>query len=79
MDTLSVRLPDDVSERVDAYAEERGISKSEAARRLIMSGLSEDETGRRLDDIENQLVELEAAISELEREKWWRRLLRRWS
>lgn len=76
MDTLSLRIPEDVSDRVEAFAEEKGISQSEAGRRLIVSGLTEDETERRLDDIETQLVELETAISELDRDPWWRRLLR---
>jgi len=37
------RLPADQAERVDEYAEERNISNAEAVRRLIVSGLGEQE------------------------------------
>lgn len=70
METVSVRLPEDVAERVDQYAEERGISTSEAVRRLITSGLADE---RR----DEQLREIERRIARLER-PWWVRVWEWW-
>lgn len=40
---LSARVPEDKAEKVEQFAEERGISKSDAMRRLIDAGLEEAE------------------------------------
>lgn len=38
----NTRLPNDVADTVDQYSEERGVSKSEALRRLICKGLESE-------------------------------------
>lgn len=38
-DTVSARVPQDTSERFEAYRDDRDISKSEAGKRLIERGL----------------------------------------
>lgn len=40
---LSARVPEDKAEKVEQFAEERGISKSDALRRLVNAGLEEIE------------------------------------
>lgn len=41
---FAMRLPDEIAERVDAYAERHGIrTRSEAIRRLVDEGLTADE------------------------------------
>lgn len=59
MDSVSSRLPEDVAARVEEYAEQRGISQSEAVRRLIVAGLGQDEIEGRLRDVEERVEELE--------------------
>lgn len=65
METVSARVPEDVAEQIEGYADERDISKSEAVRRLIEAGLSEDETQERLSRLERRM-------DRLEQPWWWR-------
>ena len=43
METLSAKVPPDVKERIDAYAEARGLNQSQAIRRLVTDGLDADD------------------------------------
>ena len=65
METLSARVPDDVAEQVEQYAAERGISTSEAVRRLLVDGLEQDDVQSRLDRLEYRVDRLER------RPMWW--------
>lgn len=68
MKTVSVRLPEDVAARVDQYADERGVSRSEAVRRLIGSGLEADRVERRVERLERRVERLERPVWE----RWFR-------
>jgi predicted DNA-binding protein len=63
----SVRLPADTAARVSQYAEERGISESDALRRLVEQGL----TGVEVEEIEERLDRIERKVSQ----PIWRRWL----
>jgi len=65
MESVSARLPEDVAERVERYAEERGISQSEAVRRLIVTGLESER-------LEDRLAEMEQRVDRLEDRPFWR-------
>lgn len=67
MESVSVRLPDDVAARVEEIAEQRGVSKSEAMRRLVVAGLERDRLEERVDHLEGRIERLE--------EPFWRRWL----
>ena len=58
------RLPPDVAEAVEEYAEARGISEADALRRIIRDGLTKSGEGERFDRLEKQL-----------QRPWW---ARRW-
>jgi hypothetical protein len=64
----SVRVPADTADQIERYAEERGISESDALRRFLERGvhLSDEvrEVSERLEQVEEQT------------RPWWRRLLR---
>ena len=45
METLSSKVPPDVKDEIEEFAEERGLSRSQAIRRLVKTGLEEHETG----------------------------------
>lgn len=64
METVSARVPDDLADRIEEYAEERGISTSEAVRRLLSDGLDDD-------DLRRQVEELERRVERLERRPPW--------
>lgn len=67
----SVRLPADTAAYVEEYAEERGISESDAHRRLL-------DRGR---EWEERVGEVAEAVGRIEEEMnepgWWERLWRR--
>lgn len=65
MESVSARVPDDIAEQVERYAEERGISTSEAVRRLLVDGLQEEKIERRLDRLEYRVDRLE------KQPVWW--------
>lgn len=65
MESVSARLPEDVAERVERYAEERGISQSEAVRRLIVTGLESER-------LEDRVAEIEERVDRLEDRPFWR-------
>jgi len=61
----SVRLPADVSAAVSEYAEEHGLSESDAMRRLIERGLAGDRP-------EEMIERLERIEEEVNRPLWQR-------
>ena len=67
MESVSARLPDDVARELDEFAERRGISQSEAIRRLIVTGLEQDELEQRLGDLEARVDRIDALERRVER------------
>jgi metal-responsive CopG/Arc/MetJ family transcriptional regulator len=73
---ISFRIPDEVIEDIEAYEDEKDLSRSEACRELISSAL-EDERGQSADDrlrsvreqYEDQIDDLERDIERLNRER----------
>jgi predicted DNA-binding protein len=75
----SFRLPPDVAEAVDEYAEEHGITKSEAYRRIIKQGIEVQQSdvtviqgtertvpdGGQLDETQNQVEEVSEDVASL--------------
>lgn len=57
---VNTRLPPDQYEAVEEYREDRGISRSEAARRLLVAGLEAEDQG----DVEAELREEIADLRE---------------
>lgn len=43
METVSVKVPNDIKKMLDQYCEENDISQSEAVRRLLLDGLRDDQ------------------------------------
>ncbi len=65
METVSARVPTDLAERVEQFASEKGVSQSEAVRRLLTDGLDDDDLERRVARLERRLDRLE------EPPVWW--------
>ena len=65
METVSARVPDDLAERIEKYADERNISQSEAVRRLLADGLDNDRLERRVNQLEQRVDRLERPPT------WW--------
>lgn len=63
----SVRLQNDLAEAVEEVAEERGISESDALRRLVQHGV-EYET--RLSEIDEQLDRIEDEVQKPLWQRW---------
>jgi predicted DNA-binding protein len=77
--TRSFRLPPDIAESVDQYAEEHGITKSEAYRRVIKQGIEVQESdvtviqgtertvpdGGQLEETQNQVEEVSKSVASL--------------
>jgi predicted DNA-binding protein len=75
----SFRLPPDVAEAVDSYAEEHGITKSEAYRRVIKQGIEVQQSdvtviqgteqtvpdGGQLEETQNQVEEVSESVASL--------------
>jgi len=75
----SFRLPPDVAEAVDSYAEEHGITKSEAYRRVIKQGIEVQQSdvtviqgteqtvpdGGQLEETQNQVEEVSENLDSL--------------
>jgi len=75
----SFRLPPDVAEAVDSYAEEHGITKSEAYRRVIKQGIEVQQSdvtviqgteqtvpdGGQLEETQNQVEEVSEDLDSL--------------
>ena len=59
MEPLTIRIPEDLKESLDAEADEYDVSTSEYVRRLIRQG-------REYDDLQDRLETREARIDELE-------------
>lgn len=76
MQKISFRIPDEVMEDIEAYEDEKDLSRSEACRELISSAF-EDERGQSADDrlrsvreqYEDQIDDLEREIERLNRER----------
>jgi TolA-binding protein len=76
MQKISFRLPDGVIEDVEAYEEEKDLSRSKACRELISSAI-EDVRGQSVDDrlrsvreeYEEQIEDLEREVERLNRER----------
>lgn len=60
---MGVRLPTDVADRVEEYAEQRDISKSDALRRLIISGLRDDP--EQIDQLAEAVEELQESVDRI--------------
>jgi hypothetical protein len=58
-EVVSSKLAEDRLEQLDAFADERGISRSEAVRRLIDRGLADVQIEARLDELDRRLERLE--------------------
>lgn len=66
--TKSVRIPNDIAQRVEEYAEEHDITESDALRRLILYGLEREENG-----YHETLVRIKEEVTT----PWWKRLRNR--
>lgn len=64
MENYSVRLPDDLAARLEAYADDRDITTSEAVRRLLLDSLSDDDIEERLTNLEQRIRRIEEELSE---------------
>ena len=69
MESVSARLPEDLAAELEAYREERGISESEAIRRLLADGLEEHDLRDRVDDLEQRVERVERRTAR--RSFWW--------
>lgn len=70
---VGTRLPADQYDRLEEYREERGISKSEAVRRLIVAGLDQQSLAADLEDAREEMheereerIRLETKVEQLE-------------
>jgi len=61
------RVPEDLGAEIEAHAEARGISESDAIRRLLRDGLRHQEREELLERVER----IEAEVGR----PWWRKLL----
>ena len=55
MEQMTFRIPDDIVEHIESVAEERDISKSEVARKLLERGIEYDDLQSKNDELRNQL------------------------
>lgn len=79
MESTTIRLPEDVLERVDEHAEDRDVSRSEYLRTLVRRGFEYDEVVAERDRLENQLRTLidqreehQELVEYVDEEKTWR-------
>ena len=63
MDPLTIRIPEETRESLEAEADEHDVSVSEYIRRLIRKGREYDELAARLDAREARIDELEAQLA----------------
>jgi phage shock protein A len=63
MDPLTIRIPEETRESLEAEADEHDVSVSEYVRRLIRKGREYDELAARLDAREARIDELEAQLA----------------
>ena len=70
MGTVSARLPDDLEERLDEYAEEKGVEKSVAVRKLLSEGLREWKFERAVSLLEEGEVSFNRAVEMAETDVW---------
>lgn len=63
MEPLTIRIPEDLKESLDAEADEYDVSTSEYIRRLIRQGREYDELQDRLETREARIDELEEQLA----------------
>jgi hypothetical protein len=73
MEQFAFRVPDETLDSVEAYADENGISRSEAGRKLLALALenrsSTDENVRQRAEYERRIEELERELKRAQRER----------
>lgn len=73
MEQFAFRVPEETLDAVDAYADEKGLTRSEAGRELVAYALenesSTDENVRQRAEYERQIEELERELERAHRER----------